>query len=57
MRVRIPLPALAPAAQSAVTAVYALRSAPSETALREARENAIRTADHFITAAGTALTT
>lgn len=55
VRVRILLPSLAQPAQRAVTAVYALRSAQSDTALREAREHAIRTADDFITAAGTAL--
>ncbi|MFE7712471.1 protein kilB [Streptomyces sp. NPDC057486] len=56
MRVRILLPALTPAAHSAVAAVYALRNAESDTALRAAREHAIRTADDLITAAGTALT-
>ncbi|MEU4265602.1 protein kilB [Streptomyces sp. NPDC025273] len=56
MRVRILLPVLAPAAQTAVAAVYALRNAESDTALRAAREHAIRTADDLITAAGASLT-
>ncbi|MEU1122006.1 protein kilB [Streptomyces sp. NPDC005899] len=56
LRVRILLPALAPTAQAAAAAVYAMRDADHDTALHTAREHAIRTADDLIAAAGTTLT-
>ncbi|MGW2113150.1 protein kilB [Streptomyces sp. NPDC001948] len=55
LRVSILLPALAPAAQAAASATYALRGATDETALTAAREHAIKQADHLVATAGTAL--
>ncbi|WP_413751724.1 hypothetical protein [Streptomyces sp. R-74717] len=55
LRVSVLAPGLAPAAQAAATATYALRHTPDDTILRAAREHAIRTADDLVAAAGTAL--
>ncbi|WP_327335113.1 protein kilB [Streptomyces anulatus] len=57
IRVQILLPAAADLARNAAQAAYALRNAADAAALAEARENAIRKADEFVTAAGTALAT
>ncbi|MFH8483592.1 protein kilB [Streptomyces sp. NPDC018055] len=56
LRVQILLPAAAGPAQTATQAVYDLRDTPDSDTLTAARENAIRKADAFVTAAGAALT-
>lgn len=55
LRVQILLPAAADPARQAAQAVYDLRDAADGDALTTARENAIRKADDFVTAAGAAL--
>ncbi|MFD4848818.1 protein kilB, partial [Streptomyces sp. NPDC058425] len=52
LRVRLALPALAPQAQAAADAAYALRAADTEVDLRARRQAAIAAADTFVTAAG-----
>ncbi|MEV6080981.1 hypothetical protein AB0L80_38670 [Streptomyces sp. NPDC052069] len=56
LRVSVLAPALAPAAQTAATATYALRHTPTDTTLHAAQEHAIRAADDLVAAAGSALT-
>ncbi|MFJ3537039.1 protein kilB [Streptomyces sp. NPDC090109] len=53
--VSVLLPALAPAAQEAARATYALRGADDENALQAAREHAIDAVDRLVAAAATAL--
>ncbi|MFC8491798.1 protein kilB [Streptomyces sp. NPDC057235] len=55
LRVSVLLPALAPAAQEAVRATYALRGASDENALQAARERALDGADRLVAAAATVL--
>ncbi|MFE1767228.1 protein kilB [Streptomyces angustmyceticus] len=52
VRVAILLPALAPTAQAAATAVYALRGATDHTTLDTAREDAVTATDQLTQAAG-----
>ncbi|MEU5660090.1 protein kilB [Streptomyces sp. NPDC047737] len=55
LQVQLLLPAIAPAAQNAARAAYALRGTDTDASLRAARESAITAADDFVTAAGVAL--
>lgn len=55
LRVRLLLPELADVAQHAVQAAYDMRAVDSTTAVQEARERAIATADDLVAAAGAAL--
>ncbi|MEU0002127.1 protein kilB [Streptomyces microflavus] len=55
LRVQLLLPGLAPAAQTAAQAAYAMREAGTAAELQEAREHAIRASDSLVGAAGVAL--
>ncbi|MER7908283.1 protein kilB [Streptomyces sp. NPDC096068] len=55
LHVSVLLPALAPTAQEAARATYALRGAADENALQAAREHAITAVDRLVAAAATAL--
>ncbi|MGW7711584.1 protein kilB [Streptomyces sp. NPDC054771] len=55
LRVSVLLPALAPAAQSAARATYALRGAADDAGLAAARERAIEQVDRMVVAAGESL--
>ncbi|MET9097172.1 protein kilB [Streptomyces cyaneofuscatus] len=55
LRVQLLLPVLAPAAQSAAQAAYAMREAGTSAELQEAREHAIESSDALVGAAGVAL--
>ncbi|MFF7013227.1 protein kilB [Streptomyces fimicarius] len=55
LRVQLLLPAVAPAAQAAAKATYALRGADGETILAARREAAITASDNLVAAAGSHL--
>ncbi|MEU8764974.1 protein kilB [Streptomyces sp. NPDC048659] len=55
LRVQLLLPALAPAARQAAETTYTLRGAIASDVLATARDNAIRSTDELIAAAGRAL--
>ncbi|HWU07511.1 MAG TPA: protein kilB [Streptomyces sp.] len=55
LRVQLLLPAVAPAAQEAARATYALRDSDGQTPLAAARLHAIQKTDALVEAAGTAL--
>lgn len=55
LRVSILLPAVAPAAQAAARATYAMRDCHNQTNLQVAREHAITTADDLVEAAAHAI--
>ncbi|MFB7592363.1 protein kilB [Streptomyces sp. NPDC056169] len=55
LRVSILLPGLAPTAQDAADATYALRNVPDQTSLNAQRANAIEASDHLVITAGPAL--